>query len=91
MRTIDSSVIDQLALAQIEKVTFFKRDEIATDLICCEVQIGGKAWTFHEEIVGWSLLLQHLEKLPRFRADWFSAVSQPPFAASKTVAYSREN
>lgn len=89
MHRIDSSVIEQLPLAKIIAVTFFKRDEIATDLICCDVEIDGKVWTFHEEVEGWDLLLQYLEGLPGFRTDWFSAVSKPAFASCETVAFRR--
>lgn len=90
MGTIDVNLLRQLPLAGIERVTFYKRDEITTDLICCDVEIGGKVWTLHEELVGWDLLLQHLQKLPNFDADWFAAVSQPSFATSETVAFSRQ-
>lgn len=87
---IGASTIDQLPLSRIDCVTFFKRDEITADLICCKVEIGGRAWTFHEELEGWDLLLRHLERLPGFRCDWFVAVSQPPFGRSEIVAFRRE-
>ena len=89
MASIDADLLAQLQLTDIRKVAFYKRDEITTDLICCDVVVGDKVWTFHEEIVGWGLLLDHLQRLPSFRADWFAAVSQPPFATSETVAFSR--
>jgi hypothetical protein len=88
MTAIDVTLLGQLPLTDIAKVTFYKRDEITSDLICCDVVVAGTVWTFHEEQVGWDLLLQHLYKLPEFRTDWFAAVSQPPFATSETVAYS---
>jgi hypothetical protein len=90
MRIIDGSVLDRLPLEEVEKVTFFKRDEITSDLICCELSIAGKVWTFHEEVPGWDLLIGHLQSLPGFRADWFAQVSQPAFARSETVAFSRQ-
>ena len=74
----------------MEKVIFYKRDEITTDLICCDVLIGSEVRTFHEENGGWASLVEHLAKLPSFRADWFAAVSQPPFATSETVAFDRQ-
>jgi hypothetical protein len=89
MSVIDASLLRQLPLNEVEKVTFYKRDEITTDLICCDVEIGGQVWTFHEEQVGWALLLEHLGTLADFRSDWLSAVSQPPFATSETVAFKR--
>ena len=90
MATIDTELLARLPLADITKVTFYKRDEITTDLICCDVALGQKVWTFHEELVGWNLLIDHLQRLPRFRKDWFAAVAQPPFATSETLAFNRE-
>lgn len=87
MDAIDADQLHRLPLANIETVTLYKRDEITTDLICCDVAIGGKVWTFHEELVGWDLLIQHLRKLPNFRVDWFAAVMQPPFAKNEIVAF----
>ena len=89
MATIDAEVLTQLPWAGIDKVTFYKRDEITTDLICCDVMVGDKVWTFHEELLGWDLLIDHLQQLPSFRGDWFTSVSRPPFAASETVAFER--
>jgi hypothetical protein len=89
MAQIDADLLAQLRLGDVAKVTFYKRDEITTDLICCEVVVGIKVWTFHEELVGWDLLLKHLQSLPSFHADWFAAVSQVPFEFRKTVAFSR--
>lgn len=90
MPGIDTNLLAQLPLADIGKVTFHKRDELTTDLICCNVVVGDRVWTFHEELAGWDLLIDHLQRLPCFRADWFAAVSQPPFATSETVAFSRQ-
>lgn len=89
MKAIDADLLARLPLTDIASVTFYKRDEITTDLICCEVTTGDEAWTFNEEMTGWDFLVEHLEGLPGFRSDWFAAVSHPPFEASETVAFSR--
>ena len=86
---IPEDIRDQLPLADIQKVTFYKRGELTTDLICCDVEAGGQVWSFHEEAEGWEALVRYLERLPRFREDWYQAVVQPPFAASETVAFAR--
>jgi hypothetical protein len=86
---INAEILSKLPLRDIRQVIFYKRDEITTDLICCNVAVGDQVWTFHEELVGWDLLIDHLKALPDFREDWFAAVSQPPFAASETVAFTR--
>ena len=89
MNIINAETLAELPLARVEKVTFYKCDEITTDLICCEVVIADSVLTFHEELDGWASLIDHLAKLPSFRADWFAAVSQPPFATCETVAFNR--
>ena len=86
---VDCKSLDQLPLSGIDIVTFYKRDELTTDLICCDVAIADDVWTFHEEMVGWDLLIDHLSKLPDFQADWYAAVSRPVFAASETIAFER--
>lgn len=89
MKIINADLLSRLPLSEIDRVTFYKRDEIATDLICCNVAIGDEVWTFHEDLAGWGFLLAHLERLADFRSDWFESVSQPPFSASETVAFRR--
>lgn len=79
----------ELPLHAVDTVSFYKRDEITTDLICCEVAVGDSVFVYHEELPAWSALIEHLQKLPNFRADWFTSVSQPPFDASDTVAFRR--
>ncbi len=87
--TITPAVLRELPLEKIDLVVFYKRDEITTDLICCDVEVAGQVRTFHEEAAGWTDLIAHLSALPGFRADWFEAVVHPPFATSKTVAFDR--
>ena len=89
LKTIDSALLAQLPLSDIEEVAFYKRDEITTDLICCDIRLGGKIWVFHEEVIGWDLLIRHLQDLPGWRSDWFGSVSLPPFAECRVVAFSR--
>lgn len=87
--SITPTILNQLPLPDINLVVFYKRDEITTDLICCDVEVGRKVWTFHEEADGWDALMLHLGMLPGFRSDWYSAVAQPPFAVNETVAFRR--
>lgn len=90
MVTITPAVLSQLPLSTIETVVFYKRDEITTDLICCDVEVARRVWTFHEEATGWADLIAHLSALPGFRDDWYEAVVKPPFATSETVAFNRQ-
>jgi len=89
MVTITPAILAQLPLPDIDTVVFYKRDEITTDLICCDVEVQGRVWTFHEEAVGWQELIEYLSALPSFRADWYSAVTSSPFATDETVAFDR--
>jgi hypothetical protein len=80
-------------MKQIRKVTFYKRDEFTTDLICCDVEgdtsSGAHVWSNHEEAETWNEWIEAFARLPGFAEDWFARVSQPAFAPSVTVAYER--
>nr|WP_218939587.1 hypothetical protein [Sphingorhabdus profundilacus] len=78
-----------MVLTDIDKVTFYKRDEITTDLICCDVVVRDAVWTSQEEIVGWDMLVSHIEGLPGFRHEWYELVAQPALEASEIEAFSR--
>lgn len=86
---VDPASLPLIPLADIEKVRFYKRDELTSDLICCEIDTGNVTQIFHEEMAGWDSLVRHLEGLQGFRTDWFAAVSQPAFEASETIAFMR--
>ena len=87
--SITPDILAHLQLPEIDSVVFYKRDEITTDLICCDVDVAGRVWTFHEETRGWEGLIAHLVCLPGFRTDWYADVVNPLFSASETVAYRR--
>ena len=90
MKSKASLDLEQLPIEGIAWVAFFKRDELTTDLICCEVATKApteQVFFFHEEMDGWNQLLAHLGQLKGFRSDWYEAVALPTFAESRTVAY----
>jgi hypothetical protein len=87
--SITPDILAQLPHASVDVVVFYKRDEITTDLICCDVEVAGRVWTFHEDAEGWTDLIAHLSTLSGFRADWYAEVVRLPFSASETVAYRR--
>lgn len=89
MQNVAEILLTELPLVEISRVEFFKRDEITTDLICCEITVGDSHFLFHEDMTGWELLLEHLARLPGFTADWRDSVVLPPFAECRTVAFSR--
>lgn len=73
---------------EVLRVEFYKRDELTTDLICCEVTAkSGDVYFAHEDKANWPELLRQLSDLPGFDQDWFAKVSQPPFEECSYVAY----
>lgn len=80
-------------LNQVYEVAFFKRDEVTTDLICCEVSISSSRYEgvlfFHEEMGIWTRLIGRVSALPDFDRKWFEKVVKPPFKEQRTVAYRR--
>jgi len=83
----DTVSVDQVPLEKIVRVTFYKRDELTTDLICCDVDLGETILFFHEGLDGWQDLVAHLSQLPGFDIDWYRKVVLPPFAENRLVAY----
>lgn len=86
---IPNDIRERLPLCAIKRVTFFKRDELTTDLICCAVEADEQVWFFHEEAEGWDGFVSYLAGLPGFKTDWHEAVVQPPFSPRETVAFVR--
>ncbi len=81
-----------IALDTIQEVAFFKRDELTTDLICCEVVVrsegGVVTWFFHEEAPGWGDVLKLVERLPGFqiRIDQLKRARDEPDLLAKLDA-----
>ncbi|RYY90393.1 MAG: hypothetical protein EOO15_02670 [Chitinophagaceae bacterium] len=82
-----------ITLDAIEQVEFFKRDELTTDLVCCDIVVNGQdgveTWSFHEEASNWGDVLKLVEQLPGFDADWRAKVIQPPLLENRTRAFLR--
>ncbi len=78
-------------LNSIDRIKFFKRDEITTDLIFCEITSGTDCYFFHEEMDGWNKVISDFECLSAFDKGWFGHVSLPPFREAKFVAYAKAN
>jgi hypothetical protein len=76
-------------LPDVRRVEFYKRDELTTDLICCEVTVGDVVHFSHEEASDWGELVEALQALPKFDRSWFSRVGEPPFAECRTCAFER--
>jgi hypothetical protein len=80
----------RIARGAVVAVDFYKRDMIGVDDICCQIQVdGGAVWRFDEEMPGWHDAVAWLERLPRFRRDWFKEVAFPAFETNLTRVYER--
>lgn len=80
-------------LSDIQKVEFYKIDEIATDLICCEISYIeerlAKALIFNEEDDDFGSLDRQLASLVSYDTDWRSKVVHPPFEHCHHIAFQR--
>ena len=77
----------------VDQIVFFKRDELTTDLICCEITIITKGspvvWFVHEEADEWTMILLEMENLQGFDKSWPEKVIKPPFVENRTIAFSK--
>ncbi|HQS96013.1 hypothetical protein [Novosphingobium sp. 17-62-19] len=79
-----------LEMADIQHVAFYKRDELTTDLMCCDIQMAcGQTLWFHEEMPHWNDVVAQIELLEGFTQDWRSHVIHPPFAECRFMAYEK--
>lgn len=78
---------DWPSLPNIRQVDFYKRDELTTDLICCEAHWEKGIVASHEESEDWPALMAHLAGLDAFDARWPEKVVHSPFAESRYTAY----
>jgi len=81
-------------LDDVAEIVIYKRDELTTDLICCDIttQSNGtpRTWFVHEDTSGFEELMRFFETLQGFRSNWRQEVVLPPFAAKRTVVFRRE-
>jgi hypothetical protein len=83
-----TQVVD-LDVTAIERIEFYKRDRLTIDLICCDITLPGVTHSYHEEMAQWESLIESIQSLDGFRANWFTDVSQPPFAECRLTAYEK--
>lgn len=90
-----TSDASNFTLNRVRHVIFYKKDELTTDLICCEVRVAVGAREdilfFHEEMAGWKRMIARLSELPGFDQEWFEKVVQPAFEEQRTVAFHRND
>ena len=80
----------EIALDKVTKVQFYNREQVTTELICCELTLDdGGALFLHEDMHGWDDQMGRLATLPGFDADWFAKVAFPPFVTCHTIAFER--
>lgn len=86
---ISRELEDDLPREGIDRVIFYQRDEVASDLICCDITLGDAVLTFHAGLGGWPRLCDYLATLPGFDAEWWQKVTRTPFARNEIVAFQR--
>lgn len=84
-----------IPIPHILRVVLYKRDELTTDLVCCEITArsgDGARFTalVHEEMDGFVPLMSELESLDGFDRNWFEKVTNPAFAENRIVVFERE-
>jgi len=83
---------ETISVNSVTEVAVYKRDEIVTDLICCDIfTADGTVRTVHEEMPGFNDLIAAFKDLPGFDADWWGKVIKPAFVENWTVVYKRES
>lgn len=84
---------DTVSFDEVSAIVAYKLDELATDLICCDIVTGAgdgeQIRTIHEELAGFEAVMARFEMLPGFDRKWRDEVIDPPFATNRTLIYSR--
>ena len=80
---------DTVSFNRVSTVAIYKRDEMTTDLICCDIVVGEQVRTVHEEIPGFNTLMLRFEALPGFDRKWREKVVKPAFAENRTIVFQR--
>ncbi|MCX7282587.1 MAG: hypothetical protein NTX28_00835 [Novosphingobium sp.] len=86
------SLVLPLDKSAVQHVAFYKRDELTTDLLCCDIgMISGQTLWIHEEMSEWHEVIAELELLQDFKQDWRLHVIHPAFAECRLTAYEKPN
>ena len=76
-------------LAKVIRVEFYKRDQLTTDLIHCNIITPDGVISAHEDQPYWEELIRKLEFLGGFDVEWYPQISGPALAVSDYVAFQR--
>ena len=83
---------EKLKYSDIERITGYKLDLMATDEICMDIVAGEWKFTFSESLPGWCQLLTRLKAaFPSIPDNWDREIIRPPFATNFTVLFERED
>ena len=80
--------------SEVLSVTGFKRDLFAVDQICLEFESKKGFFLIHEEMEGWSSLIERLpDYLPGCKSEkeWFDVVLQNPFELNLTTIFDKKS
>lgn len=74
----------------INKLTVYKMDLMAIDLVCLEVEVKiGKTYIIHEELEGWTEVITEMNRILNLDSDWLTNVTLPPFQRNDTIIYQK--
>ena len=74
----------------ITKLTVYKMDLIAIDLVCLEVEAKlSKTYIIHEEMEGWTEVITEMNRILNLDSNWLANVTLPPFQRNETIIYQK--
>ena len=82
----------ELKWDDVNGILAYKRDVFAFDLICLGFVTANETVEGHEQMQGWSQLVEQLPSwLPGVPplSEWWERVAQPPFGTSRTTLFDR--
>ena len=74
---------------QVNRIAVYKKDEIATDLICVEFGMPENITiTIHEEMEGYDFVVHKMHiQFEGLEKDWYSKIVKPAFKRNYRVIY----
>jgi len=74
-------------LAKVRRVEFYRRSELTTGAICCDITMPDEVIFAHEDMPHWDELIRKLEFLGGFDVEWFGQVSKSANPENRYAAF----
>ena len=88
-RIVRGRQVAEMAWDGIVRVAAFKRDLMAVDLLCLLIQSDDAMVEIDEQMAGFALVLDELERRLEITPDWRLRVLFPAFETNATILYQR--